>query len=72
MLSLSLQNRSASESIKRIKTDYARHNAPQQATTLLEQLAATGQPVPRAEQTNEKAQKRTSEEVFKRTAQGVE
>lgn len=30
---------------ERICTDYARHNAPQEAAALLEQLAATGQPV---------------------------
>lgn len=30
---------------RRIQADYARHNAPEEAATLLEQLAATGRPV---------------------------
>jgi MGT family glycosyltransferase len=35
---------------QRIQTDYARHNAPEEAATLLEQLATTRRPVPRTTQ----------------------
>jgi UDP:flavonoid glycosyltransferase YjiC (YdhE family) len=33
------------QNAQRIQADYARHNAPEAAAVLLEQLAATGQPV---------------------------
>jgi UDP:flavonoid glycosyltransferase YjiC (YdhE family) len=37
------------QNAERIQADYARHNAPEEAAALLEQLAATGQPVLREE-----------------------
>lgn len=44
-----LDNPQYRQSAEQIKADYARHDAPQEAAALLEQLAATGKPVLRSE-----------------------
>jgi UDP:flavonoid glycosyltransferase YjiC (YdhE family) len=44
-----LENQSYRHNAERIRADYARHNAPAEAAALLEQLAATRQPIPRDE-----------------------